>query len=89
MHSARVHAQVVSTYIEAEVQAGRMLGLKGHMPGQWKLITDLSHPEGGSVNNGTQPHLCSLRCTSVEAVAVAAQQLGRSALLEKLDIKSA
>ena len=62
---------------------------KGHTPGKWRLITDLSHPEERSVNDGIQPQLCSLSYTSVEAVAVAAQRLGRGALLAKLDIKSA
>ena len=62
---------------------------KGHTPGKWRLITDLSHPEERSVNDGIQPQLCSLSYTSVEAVAVAAQRLGSGALLAKLDIKSA
>ena len=62
---------------------------KGHTPGRWRLITVLSHPEGGSVNDGIKAELCSLRYTSVEAVAAAAQRLGRGARLAKLDIKSA
>ena len=62
---------------------------KGHTPGRWRLITDLSHPEGGSVNNGIEAQLCSLKYTSAESVAVAAQRLGRGALLAKLDITSA
>ena len=62
---------------------------KGHTPGRWRLITDLSYPEGGSVNEGIQPQLCSLHYTSVESVAAVARQLGKGALLAKLDIKSA
>jgi hypothetical protein len=62
---------------------------KGHTPGRWRLITDLSHPEGGSVNEGIEAQLCSLKYTSVESVAIAAQRLGRGALLAKLDIRSA
>ena len=42
---------------------------KGRVPGKWRLITDLSFPEGSSVNNGIDPALCSLQCTSVEKVA--------------------
>ena len=34
---------------------------KGHTPGRWRLITDLSHPEGNSVNDGIHSHLCSLK----------------------------
>ena len=72
------------------MQANR-LGVvpKGHTPGKWRLITDLSFPEGASVNDGIDRGLCSLQYTSVENVARAAQALGRGALLAKLDIKSA
>ena len=59
---------------------------RGHTPGKWRLIPDLSYPEGGSVNNGIRPELFSLRYTSVEVVAAAAQRLGKGALLAKLDI---
>ena len=33
---------------------------KPHQPGKWRLIVDLSHPAGHSVNDGTEPELCSL-----------------------------
>ena len=107
MHSARLHPSVISRYIDAEVEEGRMLGPfppgripaihtnrmgvvpKGRTPGKWRIITDLSHPDGGSVNDGIQPQLCSLKYTSVEVVAAAAQRLGKGTLLAKLDIKSA
>jgi hypothetical protein len=46
-------------------------------------------PQGNSVNDGIKSELCSLKYTSVERVARAAQQLGKGALLAKLDIKSA
>lgn len=61
---------------------------KGHVPGRWRLITDLSFPEGASVNDGISRVIC-LKYTSVEAVATAAGKLGKGALLAKLDIKSA
>ena len=41
------------------------------------------------MNEGIQPQLCSLHYTSVESVAAVARQLGKGALLAKLDIKSA
>ena len=68
--------------------AGLHINLMGvvHTPGRWRFITDLSQPEGVSVNDGIQSKLCSLRYTSVESVAAAAQRLGRGALLAKLDI---
>lgn len=62
---------------------------KGHTPGKWRLITDLSYPEGASVNDGILPRLCSLHYTTVESVALAAQRLGKGTLLAKIDIKSA
>jgi hypothetical protein len=34
---------------------------KGHTPGRWRLITDLSYPEGNSVSDGIQSELCSLK----------------------------
>ena len=61
---------------------------KGHTPGKWRLITDLSHPAGGSVNEGIQAQLCSLHYTSVDKVARAAQSIGQGTLLAKLDIKA-
>ena len=33
---------------------------KGCTPDSWRLITNLSYPEGGSVNDGIQPAHCSL-----------------------------
>ena len=33
---------------------------KLHQSGKWCLITDLSHPQGHSINDGIPPHLCSL-----------------------------
>ena len=61
---------------------------KGHNTGKWSLITDLSYPPGNSVNDGIDPSLCSLHYTSVEDVAMAAAQLGRSSLLAQVDIES-
>lgn len=62
---------------------------KKHQPGKWRLITDLSFPEGASVNNAIDPTLCSLSYVTVDEVATAAIQLGQGALLAKIDIKSA
>ena len=62
---------------------------KKHQPGKWRLITDLSYPEGASINDAIDPSLCSLTYTSVDEVAAAAAALGRGAQLAKIDIKSA
>ena len=62
---------------------------KGHNSGKWRLITDLSFPVGGSVNDGVDPQLCSLEYTSVDKVAKAVVAMGRGTLLAKIDIRSA
>ena len=62
---------------------------KDHATNRWRLITDLSFPEGTSINDGIRPELCSLTYTSVDRVARAAEQLGPGALLAKVDTKSA
>ncbi len=62
---------------------------KGHNTGKWRLITDLSFPEGASVNQGISADLCSLRYTSVEEVAHVIAQLGKGTLLAKVDVEAA
>ena len=62
---------------------------KGHNSGKWRLITDLSFPEGLSVNDGIDPCLCSLKYTSVDEVAEMVGKLGRGTLLAKIDIEAA
>ena len=54
---------------------------KGHTPGKWWLIMDLSFPEEASVNDGISHQLCLQQYTSVDAVARAALALGRGALM--------
>ena len=34
---------------------------KSSQPGKWRLIVDLSHPEGKSVNDSIRQNLCSLQ----------------------------
>ena len=62
---------------------------KKHQPGKWHLITDLSFPEGASVNDTIDPALCSLKYISVEQVAERTILLGKGSLIAKIDIKSA
>ena len=62
---------------------------KPHQPGKWRLITDLSSPQGASVNDGIDPELCSLTYTSVDAGVRLVTALGRGALMAKLDLSSA
>ena len=62
---------------------------KGHTPGKWRLIVDLSAPEGHSVNDGIDPGLCLLEYTSVDQAARVVSSLGRRCSLAKIDVKSA
>ena len=62
---------------------------KGHNTGKWRLITDLSFPPGQSVNDGIDSEFCSLSYISVDHVAQVVSDLGRGALLAKIDIESA
>ena len=57
--------------------------------GKWRLITDLSFPKGGSMNDGVDPEACSMHYTAVESLARAALSLGKGALLAKTDIRAA
>ena len=62
---------------------------KSHQPGKWRLIVDLSYPEGASVNDGIDPALCSLSYTSVDWAVKLIVAAGRGSLLAKLDLESA
>ena len=74
----------------AEFQTNRFGVIpKGRNTGNWRLITDLSYPPQGSVNDGIEPELCSLSYVSVDQVAEAAASLGTGAVLAKMDIEAA
>ena len=54
---------------------------KSHQPGKWRLIVDLSHPEGRSVNDGIDSSLISLQYVRVDDIAKQLLQLGPGALM--------
>ena len=62
---------------------------KRQQSGKWRLILDLSSPEGHSVNDGIDPALCSLNYVSVDTIAEAVVRAGRGALLAKSDVQHA
>ena len=62
---------------------------KGRNTGKWQLITDLSFPEGSSVNDGITPERCSLEYITVDKMAASAMAMGEDTLLAKIDVKSA
>ena len=61
---------------------------KQHTPGQWRLIVDLSHTPGRSVNDGIHSCLSSLSYVSVDNLSETIVKLGRESQLAKMDIKS-
>ena len=62
---------------------------KHHKPGKWRLIVDLSAPEGYSINDFIDKQLCSISYISINHVAEAILHLGQGALLAKADVKEA
>lgn len=62
---------------------------KNHQPNKWRLIVDLSYPEGHSVNDSIPKALCSLSYITVDDAIDVIAQSGPNTLLAKVDIKSA
>ena len=76
------HPDVVEEYITEEINQHRVIsplpkaavpkahisrfGAKWHTPNKWRLIVDLSHPSGCSVNDGIPKTLCSLSYVTVD-----------------------
>ena len=108
MRSTKEVSEVVQAYLQAEKDAGRVIGpipdvpdgqlahvsrfgviSKPHQPGKWRLIVDLSHPPGHSVNDGVYPKWCSLEYASLDQAASIILSLGRGVQLAKLDVASA
>ena len=106
MPSASQHPQVVTDYLQSEMQDGRLLGPfhpsasfiqtspfgvipKRSKPGKWRLITDLSSPQGSSVNDGIDPGLCSVHYSGLDEAITMVRRFGRGCLLAKIDLKNA
>ena len=58
-------------------------------PGKWRLIVDLSAPEGHSVNDGVPRDLCSLRYMSIDDVVAQILRGGKGTELAKIDVRQA
>ncbi len=56
---------------------------------KWRLILDLSYPSGSSVNDGISRELSSLHYVSIDTAVRRILELGRGALLAKVDIAHA
>ena len=58
-------------------------------PHKWRLIVDLSSPEGHSVNDGISKELVSLHYVTVDEVMAHIAELGKGSSIAKMDIKQA
>ena len=56
---------------------------------KWRLILDLSHPAGCSVNDGIAKPPCSLKYSRVSDVIEQILRMGKGCYLAKIDIDSA
>ncbi len=72
-----------------EVQVSPFGVIPKSEPGEWRLIVDLSSPQGASVNDGIEGDLCSLTYLSVDDIVRKVREYGKGALRAKFDIKSA
>lgn len=71
------------------IQTSRFGVIPKSTPGKWRLIVDLSSPEGGSVNDGIQESRCSMTYVTVADAAQGITAYGKGALMMKVDIRSA
>ena len=62
---------------------------KKNKPNKWRLIVDLSSPEGASINDGIEPKHSSLSYTSIDHLSALVVSEGRGSYLVKADIKEA
>lgn len=105
MSLAIMNLQPISEVLQTELKARRIIGPlpdipkvqisrfrvipKQGQPGKWWLILDLSSPHHLSVNDGAAPDLCSIHYATVGSAVERILQLGKNALLAKIDIEHA
>lgn len=65
------------------------IGLVPKSENGWRLITHLSYPEKASVNHFIPDELCKVNYTSLDNVLDMVAELGKSALIAKVDISQA
>ena len=63
--------------------------LKRNRPGKWRLIINLSVPEGSSVNDAISTELSSVCYASIDDAIAFIRELGKGYLLAKLDLMEA
>ena len=86
-------SRVTGPFAHSEVPAAHVsrFGVipKSHQPDKWRLIVDLSHPKGKSVNDRIPKSLCSMSYITTDNAISRILALGRGTLLAKIDVKSA
>lgn len=88
--AGRILGPFTPSDLEPSVQISRFGVIpKGHTPGKWRLILDLSYPEGASVNDGIHSENCSIKYLKIEEVAQALLNSGPGTAMAKIDIQSA
>jgi len=78
----------VATQLNVQLNPLGVIPKKGK-PGKWRLIMDLSSPEGFSVNDGIPKEDCSFHYASVDLAVEQIRGLGPGTLMAKMDIKRA
>ena len=99
MLSAQEHTQVIRDYLATECAEGRVVG---PLTPAWAQAMQISQfgvipirdlvvngADGASANSGIDKGLCSLTYASVDKAARRVIQLGKGALMVKVDIKAA
>ena len=62
---------------------------KKGQPGKWRLVMDLSLPQGHSVNDGIDPESWHLQYIKMDDIIKVVSKCGPGALMAKFDIESA
>ena len=62
---------------------------KSHQINKWRLIVDLSSPQGHSINDGVSSDWCSMKYASVDDAVETILHLGRFTKLMKINVKDA
>ena len=62
---------------------------KRHQQNKWRLIVDLSAPEGRSVNDAIDSTRCSIKYASVDDAVEIIRRLGAGTLMAKIDLRDA
>ena len=91
LQSAYHHQQVVEDYLEWEGRLGHMINPFGgipkrNCPGKWRLIVNLSAPEGSGVNDTISMELSSVCYASIDDAVAFIRELWKGCLLAKLDL---